>query len=167
MHAQHIGIREKPHRLPRLCYRGAVTVSITACICDRRPVFTRVTVVNPFVELLRRGSEMCSCRVLIYCFMPDHLHLVLQGENADADTWRAMVHFKQHSGFWLRQHRPAIRWQKDFHDHIVRAEEDLRAHVRYIAENPVRKGLVEEWQAYPFTGAIGCDLAAVLESANG
>ena len=73
--------------------------------------------------------------------------------------------FKQQSGFWLGQQRPAFHWQKDFYDHIIRANEDLGTQIRYIANNPVRKGLVSDWHDYPFTGSIGIDLKAVIEDA--
>ena len=45
------------------------------------------------------------------------------------------------------------------------SDEDWRALVRYIANNPVRGGLVEQWDEYPFTGSIGYDLHAIIEGA--
>lgn len=160
-------IREKPHRLPRDAYRGRVRVAVTACVAGRQSLFIEEYVVESLVEILRLAVVAHLCSVAIYCFMPDHLHLVLQGEDARADAWRAMVDFKQRSGFWMRQHRSDVRWQKDFHDHVIRADEDLRSHLRYVANNPVRKGLIDDWASYPFTGAIGYDLRAVLEYADG
>src|SRR5207249_1909214 len=105
-----------------------------------------------------------SCIVPIYCFMPEHLHVVLQGIHQRADTWLTMVRFKQKTGFWFGSHRPEVKWQKDFHDHIVRIDDDLGAHIRYIMNNPVRRGLVKTWDEYPFTGTIGVDMALVIQS---
>jgi REP element-mobilizing transposase RayT len=82
----------------------------------------------------------------------------LSGQNESSDEWAAVTLFKQQTGFWLGNNRPEIRWQKDFFDHILRSDEDLGAQVRYIAGNPVRKGLVKGWREYPFTGSIGVDL---------
>lgn len=156
-------VRQKSHRLPRESYQGEVTVAFTACIADTQPLFKDATVVNAFVALLSTAAEKNHCIVPVYCFMPGHLHLILQGAVSSADVWRAMVDFKQQSGFWLRQHFPNVHWQKDFYDHIIRANEDLGAQVRYVASNPVRKGLAQDWEAYPFTGAIGIDLKGVIE----
>ena len=73
------------------------------------------------------------------------------------------MEFKQQSGYWMRVNGASARWQKDFHDHIIRKYEDLKAHILYVLENPVRKGLVEEWQEYPFSGCVGYEsLEAVL-----
>ena len=76
-----------------------------------------------------------------------------------------MAAFKQKSGFWLGRHRPDRAWQKDFWDHIMLCDEDLGAQVRYVAENPERKGVVRCWQDYPYTGAIGHDLCEILMDA--
>jgi len=40
---------------------------------------------------------------------------------------------------------------------------ELGPHVRYVLDNPVRKGLVREWREYEFTGAIGMDLETFLQ----
>ena len=44
----------------------------------------------------------------------------------------------------------AIRWQRDFFDHRLRAPESLEAKARYIRMNPVRGGLVAAPQDWKF-----------------
>ena len=56
------------------------------------------------------------------------------------------------------------KWQKDFYDHVIRKSEDIAVQVRYILDNPVRKGLVPTWEEYPFKGSIGCNLEDVLNN---
>ncbi|HEY1381774.1 MAG TPA: transposase [Gemmataceae bacterium] len=155
-------IRQRPHRLPREHYRGPVAVAITACVQDRHPAFRDPEIVDTFRTLLDTAVTTCRCFVPIYCFMPEHLHLILHGRDDLSDTWAAMVAFKQRSGYWFGRNRPAIHWQGDFYDHVIRADEDLYAQVRYTADNPVRRGLVRVWSEYPYTGAIGVDLRAML-----
>ena len=58
---------------------------------------------------------------------------------------------------------PGVHWQKGFYDNILRSKETLATQVRYIAENPVREGLVTEWSSYPYTGSLGFDLQGVVE----
>jgi len=45
-------------------------------------------------------------------------------------------------------------WQRGFHDHAVRREEDLQALARYVVANPVRAGLVQRTGLYPHWDAI-------------
>jgi len=157
-------IREKPHRLARDAYIGRVNVAYTACVADRKTLFDR-DVVPVFVGMLGDALGKFGCSAPVYCFMPEHLHVLLHGEAERSDTRAAMAAFKQKSGFWLSRHSPDHAWQKDFWDHVIRCDEDLGAQMRYIAENPVRKGLVRCWQDYPHAGAIGYDLGEVLVDA--
>lgn len=48
---------------------------------------------------------------------------------------------------------PTIRWQKDFYDHIIRDERELHRQIKYVLENPVRKGMVSDGRRYPFKGS--------------
>ena len=106
-------VYEKPHRLPRECYLGLATVSFTACIKNRQTPFLDDEVCKLFLEKLSTIVAKNQCIVLIYCFMPDHLHLILHGTSATADTWQAMVDFKQQTGFWFAQNGRRFAWQKD------------------------------------------------------
>ncbi len=72
--------------------------------------------------------------------------------------------FKQLSGYWFARNRPEVRCQRDFYDHVLRREEDILVHLRYIAENPVRRGLVDDWRDYGFTGSDVFDLRDVLST---
>ena len=99
----------------------------------------------------------------IYCFMPDHLHLVLLGNSDGTDLLQVVAHFKQATGHWPSLHRPSVRWQRSFYDRILRAHEVHRM-ISYVLDNPVRRNLVDDWRKYPFTGAIGLNLEEFLES---
>ncbi len=112
--------------------------------------------------MLDRAARQWSCIVPAFCFMPDHVHIVLYGAGPDADLWKGMVLFKQLTGYWLSQHCPGASWQKDFHDHILRQDDDVAAHVRYVLDNPCRKGIVANWEDYPNKGAIGWKLEDVV-----
>ena len=45
-------------------------------------------------------------------------------------------------------------WQKGYHHHALRREEDLRAFARYVVANPLRAGLANDLGAYPLWDAI-------------
>jgi REP element-mobilizing transposase RayT len=117
-------------------------------------------IVGVFVESLTEVAQkqgFCA----VYCFMPDHVHLVLFGNTHAANSLRAVELFKQMTGYWLKRNYPRIKWQKGFRDRILR-ESEIAAVVRYALNNPVRRGLVTQWREYPFTGAIGLDLEQLV-----
>ena len=146
-------IREKKHRLQKHLYQGEKTVSFVSCIKKRNKVFVDKNIFNEFENILLEEVTKFKCQALIYLFMPDHLHLLLQGEEQNSDVIKTMDMFKQKTGFWFYQNKNHIKWQKDYYDHIIRNDEDLKEHIYYILYNPVRAGIVSNWKDYEFKGS--------------
>jgi len=158
-------VRERPHRLSKDLYTGEAIVAFTACVAARNALCSDFNVVEVFAAELGRAAARHTCAVVVYCFMPDQLHVLLQGTAPDADLWRAMVLFKQQTGYWLKKNRPHMSWQKDFHDRVLRQDENLVDYIRYIANNPVRARLVKDWREYPSVGSDTLDLEETLGAA--
>ena len=45
---------------------------------------------------------------------------------------------------------PVKIWQNQYYDHLIRKDESYTKIMRYCLYNPVRKGIVDEPQKYPF-----------------
>jgi putative transposase len=155
-------ISESKHRLPVDCYKGRVRATFMLCVKERRQLFITKTLVDRFLAILKNTEEKYECINWVYLFMPDHLHLIIEGKSDRSDLWKMIVSFKQKTGFWLSQNAPEIQWQKDFYDHIHRTEDDLKKQIRYILENPLRKKLVSDWQIYPFKGSLDFNLDEII-----
>ena len=158
--------RSKKHRLPDAMYRGQKNVAFTAAVEGRRPLFRDAGVVEAMLPVLAAETVRRECLVGIYCFMPDHLHLILCGQSDRADAKAAMDAFKTQTGRWLGANRPGACWQDGYHDHVIRKGDDWRRQVRYVVLNPVRAGLVADPAAWPHTGAIGFDLVELMIDAD-
>ncbi len=150
-------IRERKHRLLSTLYCGMVLVSFTACVAKKLPIFNRKKIVHTLSQILLDSLKRCNCDAHVYLFMPDHCHLLIQGNTNGSDLLGFMKDFKQRSGYWFSKHRlksgVTVCWQKDFYDHILRKDDDIKKQVYYILENPVRKGLVNNWKEYLFRGS--------------
>jgi len=155
-------VREKSHRLPSHFYKGETRITFTLCVKDKENLFTNYSVVNKFIEYLDKAMKKYDCKNWAYIFMPNHTHIVLEGNSIDADLWKTIVCFKQKTGFWLLKNNLSFRWQKDFYDYIHRADGDLKKHIAYILENPVRNGLVNNWEDYPFKGSLNYKLEEIV-----
>ena len=155
-------ISESKHRLSLDCYKGRVRITFTLCVKDRRQLFITKTLVDQFLAILKNTEEKYECINWAYLFMPAHLHLIMEGMSDRSDLWKMIVLFKQKTGFWLSQNAPEIQWQKDFYDHIHRADDDLKKQIRYILENPLRKKLVSDWKIYPFKGSLDFNLDEII-----
>lgn len=100
---------------------------------------------------LTRSCDACGFQVQAFCFMPDHVHILTSGADSQP-LLRFVQHFKQLSGYAYKQATGAHLWQTSFWDRVLRSDEDLIATARYIWGNPVRSGLVERPEDYPFSG---------------
>lgn len=76
--------------------------------------------------------------------MPDHLHAVVS-MGTRTSLKDSVKDFKK----WVK-HRVGIDWQKGFFDHRIRNNAYLNAYCRYMERNPVRAGLVEKPQEWPY-----------------
>jgi len=151
----------KRNRLPLDNYQGARAYSVTISTCQRAPWFANVAVAEYCANALREATGQSSFQVYAYCFMPDHLHLLV-GTDAEANLVGFVKSFKQSTGWWFHNRylagslkaSPTSLWHKSYHDHVVRSEEDLLQIARYIVGNPVRAGLAESAEEYPFSGSL-------------
>jgi REP element-mobilizing transposase RayT len=149
-----MAIVEKPHRLPPAMYQGTVRATFSIRLGNNDAFFTTRERVDPFIQILAEARTRHNCRNWVFIFMPDHMHFVNEGTSPASDLLKMIYFFKQKTGYWLSRNTDGVAWQKDFYDHIHRQEDDLPKHIRYILENPVRKGLVTQWRDYPFAGSL-------------
>ena len=118
-------------------------------------MFGKAEMVDMCLQNLSEVATRTHFEVVAYCFMPDHLHLLVQ-TTAEADLVAFVRLFKQRSGYAYRRltRDPEVLWQKSYYDHVLRREESLRDAARYIWGNPVRAGLVEDARHYPYSGSF-------------
>jgi len=123
------------------------------CANLRRRVFTDGRVVAPILSTIRTCAAADNFAVIAYCFMPDHLHLVVGAMDERSDLRRFMSRWKQLTGFSYKKAYGERLWQESYYDHVLRDDEATLRHARYVLENPVRKGYVKHFNDYPFCGS--------------
>lgn len=151
--------------MPQELYKGTISVAFTLCLgedSEKGFNLNEPEIVKAFTGFLTLASEKEKCIIPVYCFMPNHQHLIITGTANNSNLWESVVNYKQKTGYRFSKNRPEMRWQKDFYDHIIRTDGSVAVQVKYILDNPVRKGLVPTWQEYPFKGSIGCRLEDIL-----
>ncbi|MDH5500861.1 MAG: transposase [Gammaproteobacteria bacterium] len=120
-----------------------------------------------FLTLMKLASERVPMRILAYCLMPNHFHLVLWS-HADGDIsrwmhWLLTAHTKRHHR--LRRTSGRI-WQGRFKAFPIQHDKHLLTVMRYVERNPLRANLVEtaadwDWSSVSRRNArIATDLLA-------
>ena len=87
-----------------------------------------------------------------YCIMPNHVHLVVElplQAPPLAKTLQLMKGYSSREANRLLGLSGAF-WQAESYDHVVRPGE-LDRIIRYVLENPVKAGLVDEWEKWPYS----------------
>ena len=141
-----------PPRWAAFSYVGRYQYSLTFVTDARRSVFVdRETVDLVLKQILRAAAEE-RFALIAYCFMPDHVHLIVAGADDNADCKRFIRAAKQYSGYYYSQARQSKLWDRYGHDRVVRDDRELTVTVRYILANPVRAGLVNHPEGVSLLG---------------
>jgi REP element-mobilizing transposase RayT len=141
-------------RLPPEWYRGDAVVFWTHTIAHRRTGWLDASLHAAFREVMLHAAAREKLLCPMYTLMPDHVHLIWMGVNTESNQ-RAATSFLREQ---IEPHLVPVRWQHQPHDRVLRDEE--RKHgafastCHYIADNPVRAGLVATASAWSFTGCI-------------
>jgi len=128
---------------------------VTTVTEARAPLFTDFRLARLTIRALQASDTSGTCRTLAFVLMPDHLHWLVELRAASLSTVVGNFKAKASAAINRETASPGVqRWQKGFHDHAVRREEDLTEIARYVVANPVRAGLARGAGAYPHWDAV-------------
>ena len=154
-----------PQHLKTFSYLGFYRYSLRFCTDGRRQVFTSQSPVDLVRSQILRSSSEEEVAVIVYCFMPDHLHLLVEGRTEHSDCKRFIARSKQYSGFYFTKEFGTRLWQRYGFERVLRDSEQTFVVARYIRENPVRAVLVSAIDEYPFSGSFVYTMPELIASA--
>jgi REP element-mobilizing transposase RayT len=127
---------------------------VTVCARKGTAPFTDSRLAAEVVKTLHWLRSSQGITLYAFCLMPDHLHLLLRlGTSEEHALGQIVGSLKQFTTkrSWQLGYTGHL-WQARFYDHILRRSEHGASIAAYILDNPVRKGLVEDASAYPYSG---------------
>jgi len=119
---------------------------------NRRRIFDEEADYLYFKSLIKRYIARYQCRILHYCFMSNHVHLIvlilkgadmpkfLQGLNLSY-----CLYYKRKYGF------TGSLWQGRYKNFPIEKDSYLLECARYIERNPLRANMVEDISKYPYS----------------
>lgn len=140
----------KKLRLPEYDYTQPGAYFITVCTQNRIEHFGKVspskTFKTAFIELNKTGliveeelNILATCypsvNVGSYVIMPNHVHFILRILSDNSPAVSEIIRL------WKRAVTKKIGmplWQKSFHDHVIRDDEDYERLLKYIENNPAQ-----------------------------
>jgi putative transposase len=101
-------------------------------------------------DCLGAHCRAAGVEVWAWCLMPDHVHLILVPSDTDGLRRALAPAHRRYAGhIHARLQRTGHFWQGRY-GAVAMDEEHLAAAVRYVSLNPVRAGLVEKAQDWPW-----------------
>lgn len=136
-------------RLPHAAYRHpAALFHVVVRAFPGIAPFATAAIARPVWDQLLQDRDEGGVEVVAACLMPDHLHLLAQPREADLIRWIGAYKSKSTHAAWKAGHQGRL-WQPSFWDRRLREGEGTAA-LRYVLQNPVEAGLVDEWQEWPW-----------------
>ncbi len=103
------------------------------------------------IEVLRSYVAARKFRLHDFVVMPDHVHLLIT-VRSDMTIERAMQFIKGGFSYQLKKRfgYPGEVWQRGFSEVRVEDRQSFLQHREYIAQNPVKAGLVDSPERFPY-----------------
>jgi putative transposase len=142
------------HPPPVYLHNRPIILFVTVCAKERRSIFDNPMIHDSLVSLWS-GSKYWI--VGYYLIMPDHLHLFCAPRSVDAESVVKWVGYWKHQ-LSARCRELKLQWLQNCWDTQMRSQEMYLKKSEYVRENPVRAGLVESAEMWPYQGVLS-DLA--------
>lgn len=105
-----------------------------------------------FVDLIADACERLPMRVLAYCLMPSHFHLVLwPRRDGELSRWMQWLMTSQVRRYHSHYGSSGHVWQGRFKAFPIQRDEHLLTVLRYVERNALRANLVERAQDWPWS----------------
>jgi putative transposase len=132
----------------------------------RATLFEQPADYQQFEQVLTEARARTAMRILAYCLMPNHWHLVLWPEHDGAlsrfMTWLSLTHTQR----WHARRASAGSghlYQGRYRSCLVAADDHLLAACRYVERNPLRARLVRRAEAWRWSSLWRREHARGLE----
>ena len=109
----------------------------------KQEVFHKDQDYQTFIDLMEKATAQCPVKILAFCLMPNHFHIVLMAIRAEELSkwmqWLMTSHVRRyHHHYGTSGHV----WQGRFKSFIIQEDAHLLTVLRYVESNPIRAGLV-------------------------
>jgi len=120
----------------------------------RGPMYLRQSdIARIVVGSIHKGVELDHYELGAYVIMANHVHLLIQPKIAPDHLLKSLKGASAREANRLLGGTGEPFWQKESYDHWVRNQSEFEKIRRYIENNPVKAGLVQKPEDYPWSSA--------------
>jgi REP element-mobilizing transposase RayT len=105
------------------------------------------------VRSLHKGVELAHYDLAAFVVMANHVHVLLLPKVSPSRLLQSLKGFTAREANRMLGRTGEPFWQAESYDHWVRDEKEYSRIASYIENNPVKAGLVERAEDYPWSSA--------------
>jgi REP element-mobilizing transposase RayT len=151
--------RSRSNRLSNYDYSKDRPIHVTICTDNKEQIFDSEINARIVINELLKAAKDVRFRIICYCLMPDHLHVIVTPGESTLTLSKFLNIFKGRTTAVFRERKDFNKiWQRSAFDHVIRTEENLKGVIEYIRNNPVRKGIVQNADDYPYSGSFDVEI---------
>ncbi len=133
-----------PHEVPQWVREGSYFLITIKCRERGRNQLCRVGAGDALLKAAVFYHERLYWHCRLMLLMPDHLHGIFAfprepGLKTTVSNWKKYLAREQ-----------GVQWQRDFFDHRLRDHQEVGEKTSYVRMNPVRRGLCERAEDWPW-----------------
>ena len=134
----------------RITFEGAF-YHVTARGNERRKIFLSPGDYNKFLSYLKDSVEKYGAIVHAFVLMPNHYHLIVETPKANLSSFMHSLNSAYTTYFNIRRKRAGHLFQGRYKALLIDVDNYLLEVSRYIHLNPVRAGMAEKPEEYPYS----------------
>lgn len=142
-----------PRHMADFPYVGKLAYALEFTTEKRAPLLKEGGPIDLVVQQFLRAARERGFNITTYCVMPDHAHLVVEGERDDSDCLAFIKSAKQYSAYYFKQTYGRRLWQRYGHERFIRDDMERALTIRYLLANPVKAGLADDPRHYHGLGS--------------
>ena len=149
----------------RRAYTDGGTRFFTVVSCKRNPILCDDPIRAALRKAIKEVQSKYPFTIDAWVLLPDHLHCIWTLPEADSDYAKRWAIIKRRVSIdcgdiynqkkWLRKssesRRESTIWQRRYWEHQIRDQADFNNHMDYIHYNPVKHGLCDRPDLWPFS----------------
>jgi len=134
-------------RRARITFSGAYHHLMNKGI-EGKDIFFDGKAIDYFLESMKEKSNKLKMRILAYCIMPNHFHLIIQNSSGKLSAF--MKQLNGQYGMYYRKRRGGKGhvFQGRFKSTLIQEDTYMRMVIIYVLLNPVRRGIVSDPKGY-------------------
>ncbi|MBQ8053896.1 MAG: transposase [Lachnospiraceae bacterium] len=124
---------------------------ITVRGINKQDIFENAADFEKYLEILHKYETICDFKLLGYCLMSNHVHLVIKV--GKMPLGRIFQHISPSYVYYYNQKyaRVGSLFQSPFKSRPINSESQLLTVIRYVHQNPVKAGICKKPKDYKYS----------------